>query len=172
MYVVNAVSNTMNLFWVHFCDKWVFLLFLLWFSVDLVRCSIAFDRWEDMEAAILKFVNRINTSQNRYIKKILRINNGFSTFRNVGYGKKLSLADYHYTDVRINVLISNQDGSLQIIGETRWILNMMQDVSLCFWCFFFWCFVGCFFNVSFFCLTGEKETAFIIFTYKNSRIYG
>ena len=97
-------------------------------SVDLVRCSIAFDNWEDMEKAILKFVHRINTSQNRYIRKILRIKNGFSMFHNLRYGQKLTLADYNYTDIKINVLISNEDGSIQIIGETQWLLNMMQDV--------------------------------------------
>lgn len=85
-----------------------------------------------MERAILLFVKRIHEAENRYIKKILRIKNGFGIFKDGKNNPKLSLADYNYTDIKINVLISNEDGSIQIIGETQWLLNMMQNVCI-FW---------------------------------------
>ena len=82
-----------------------------------------------MVSAIKIFIDRIGTSRNRYIKKILRVKNGFNKFRNVNNIKSIKLSDCEYNDIKINVLISNKDGSIQIIGEIQWLLNIMKSVK-------------------------------------------
>ena len=82
-----------------------------------------------MVTAIRTFVERIESSRNRYIKKVLRVKNGFTKFRYIHDTSSINLSDCEYNDIKINVLISNEDGSIQIIGETQWLLNIMKIVK-------------------------------------------
>ena len=82
-----------------------------------------------MVSGIRTFVERVESSRNRYIKKILRVKNGFSKFRYIQNIKNINLSDCEYNDIKINVLISNEDGSIEIIGETQWLLNIMKSVK-------------------------------------------
>lgn len=103
---------------------------VVWDSVDLVRCSITFDNWDDMKDAIYKFDKRVSTySKKICIKKILRIKNGFYKFKDMSKIEDIKLSDCEYNDIKLNVLISNDDNSVQIIGEIQLLLDFMSKVK-------------------------------------------
>ena len=85
--------------------------------VDLVRCSITFDSGKVMARVIRKFQKMIESKETRCIKSILRTKNGFEQI-----GSDLTIDECDYRDIKMNVLISNRDGSEQVIGEIQWLL--------------------------------------------------
>ena len=181
--------------------------------VDVIRCSFTYDNCKIYLREINKFINNVNENENHLmnakktgkednkqqlhcITKILRIKNTFreliskdstNNTNDRNDKKEIQMSKFEYADIKINVLISNEDGSIQIIGETQWLLNMMQNVCGYFlsalFCFPFkqtflqqlqcqgfvilklFCFLGDVFTI------GKKENAFIILANKNGRIY-
>ena len=99
--------------------------------VDLVRCSITFDNATEMLRFFRKFRQRIDDKQTRCIKKILRIKNGFeSILKDSGNDdKELKAVGCDYRDIKMNVLISNDDGSEQIVGEVQLLTRIMLSMK-------------------------------------------
>lgn len=92
--------------------------------IDIIRCSITFNSCKEMYDALMVFKHRVDHNQGDCIKKILRIKNGFSTIKNWK-----NTNDFEYRDIKLNVLISNNDNSKQIIGEIQFLLSLMLNVK-------------------------------------------
>ena len=94
---------------------------LLCLLLLILGCSVTLNTFEELASLIEQLATKVKRNEAGCIKQILRIKNGY----NYGKNKNLGDADYTYRDVKVNVLISDQDNRKQLIGEIQFLLEYM-----------------------------------------------
>ena len=90
-----------------------------------IGCSVTVNKFEELVLMLKQLCVKTNKNEGGCIKKVLRIKNGYD----YGKNKNLKDTDIEYRDIKVNVLVCNQDKTKQIIGEIQFLLNFMLSAK-------------------------------------------
>ena len=84
--------------------------------LDYLRASLTYDSTKALLAGVKNFINAVNNGESKIIRSVARIKNGFAKILDWKSAK-----DCQYCDIKINVVVSNDEGS-QMICEIQFLV--------------------------------------------------